>query len=288
MRQIPNRKTPKIFFTLVFTLSSFALHPLILTLRAIEIPLEGFGKASAIAYVDMHKIFESYPDTEKARVELSKVIEEKKAGISVKKEEIAKLKGEIEYIKGQLAAVEPSTQSIRLDRYKPIRSPGNEPPNPSSDLGSKPPPPGLTALTLPENSPLNFLFTPPESSTVSPITESSTAAAHYMQYPSSGPQLLPGIPSLKPQLAEKEKVLAQKEQDLALFLGVAEEEVNQLEEGKTMTLMARIYKSLEEIAAKEGYAIILDRTNILYGETGVDITQNVIWRLSSPKFRKDN
>ena len=97
---------------------------------------------------------------------------------------------------------------------------------------------------------------------------------------------MPGIPSLAPQLSKKETLLAQKVLELETFIGVAEKEISNLEEGKTMVVLAKIYKSLEQIAAKEGYTIIVDKLNILYGEDTVDITQSVIWRLSSPKFKR--
>ncbi|OGR98002.1 MAG: hypothetical protein A2902_00250 [Elusimicrobia bacterium RIFCSPLOWO2_01_FULL_64_13] len=80
----------------------------------------------------------------------------------------------------------------------------------------------------------------------------------------------------------KEALLRQKEADLEAYVGAAEEEVKRIQEGKTMTLMARIYRSLEDIAVKEGYSIIVDKDTILYGDGASDVTQNVIWRLSSP------
>src|SRR6185295_12400092 len=99
-------------------------------------------------YVNMHKVFEAYPDTEKARVELNQFIAQKKDDITGKKEEIAKLKAEIEFLQKQMTAVKPSAT-----------------PKPASSEPLAPPaaPESTTALTLPEGSPLKFLFSPPES-----------------------------------------------------------------------------------------------------------------------------
>ena len=245
--------------------------------RTIEIPLEGFGKSTKVAYVNMHKIFEAFPETEKARVEMNRLIDEKKAEITAKKEEIALLKGEVQFLRKQMSSVEPSTAPKTIQPETP--SPAQKEPQTA------------TSLTLPDGSPLKFIFSPADqsSATAAGASEaqisSAAAAAYALAVSSNSPQILPGIPSPAPQLKEKEALLSRKESELEAFVGAAETEVRQLEEGKTMTLLARIYKALEEIAAKEGYSVIVDKDNILYGENAVDITQSIIWRLSAPKSK---
>ncbi len=250
--------------------------------RAIEIPLEGFGKSTLIAFVDMHKIFESFPETEKARVELNRMIEEKKAEISEKKEEIAKLKGEVEFLKKRMEAVQPSTAAKTEPAEVPPAPPQEVPVTPPSDTQTAPPPPAepVTSLALPEGSPLGFIFSPPLESTQTAPVETSTQTAPVLTVSTAAPQILPGIPSPGPQLEEKEAALSQKEADLETLIGVAEQELRTLEEGRTMTLMARIYRGLEEVAARGGFSLIVDKASILYGEPGADITQDIIFRIS--------
>ncbi len=247
--------------------------------KAIEIPLESFGKGTKVAYVNMHKVFEAYPETEKARLELTGLIEEKRSEISAKKEEIAKLKGEIDFLKRQHSSVDPSVEA----------HPAVEGKKETATESQQPAPDGATSLSLPEGSPLKFLFTPPGESTASATAEpevstDSEKAKLFMS--TTAPQILPGIPSLKPQLEDKQALLTSKQADLEAFVGATELEIKNLEEGKTMTLLARIYKTLEEIANKDGYTIIVDKNNILFGENTVDITENVIWRLSNPGKRR--
>lgn len=248
-----------------FIILTVCLLPVRLT--AIEIPLEGFGKTTKIAYVNMHKIFESFPETQQARLEMNRVIEEKKADITLKREEIAQLTVEIEFLRKQRAAVMPSTAPVEtgLDEI---------------EVGAvlKEPEP-LTVLSLPEDSPLSFMFSPP------PETEEEGQEIFFSTFSTDVPEILPGVPSPAPKLEEKEILLLQLETDLEAFIGAAEEEVRQIQEGKTMILMARIYRSLEDIASKEGYSIIVDKEQILFGEDTVDITESVIWRLSAPDFR---
>ena len=84
---------------------------------------------------------------------------------------------------------------------------------------------------------------------------------------------------------EREAELSRKQSELEVFIGTAEEEVRQMEEGKTMTLMSRIYKTLEEISAKQGYSVVVDKDQVLYGDAAIDITDQLIQRLNSVKFR---
>ncbi len=247
----------KIAFALLFAGASLGSRG-----GAIEIPLEGFGKSATLAYVNIHKVFEAFPETEKARTELNQLIAQKKDDISAKREEIAKLKGQIEFLKKQMGAVNPNSSQ-----------------RPPQEAASPKDPSGTTSLTLPENSPLKFLFTPPENSTAAEANKTN-----YSTFTAQAPQILPGIPSPGPSLMEREAELSKKQSELEVYIGTAEEEVRQMEEGKTMTLMARIYKTLEDISAKQGYAVVMDRDNILYGETAIDITDQLIQKLNAPRI----
>lgn len=246
-------------------------------ISAIEIPLESFGKTTNIAYVDMHKIFEAFPETEQARVELNNLIEEKKIEITAKKEEIAKLKSEIDLLRKKVFDVLPSTNSTNV-----LSESTTTEQTPQSATGLAPKP--LTPLTLPKGSPLGFIFSPPTESTRTVSVEKSTVPT--VMISTIAPRILPEILSPEPQLREKETLLTQREADLEFFIEAAEDEVRKLEEGKTMTLMARIYKGLGEIAAKGGYSVIIDKENILYGEVAVDITQDMISKLSTLKLKE--
>ena len=247
-------------------------------LSAIEIPLAEFGKTTSVAYLDIHRVFEAYPETEKARIALNQLIAQKKDDITAKKEEIAALKTQIEFLKKQMNAVVPST----APKTGPAQAPAAPvTPDVKSSTGGPEP---LTHLTLPETSPLKFLFTPPEGSTA---TAEDAGRVKFSTFSKSAPEILPGIPSPGPSLSEKEIELLKKQSDLEIFIGTAQQEVQQMEEGKTMTVMARIYKALEDISNKEGYAVIVDKENILYGDKTIDITENVIYRLNAMKFRNE-
>ena len=196
-------------------------------LEAMEIPLEGFGKAAAVAYVNMHKVFEAFPETEKARVDLNLIIAERQQDITAKKEEISTLKAQIEFLRKQMGAVSLSTAPKTVSESpKPALAPDSAT--------------SLTSLTLPEDSPLKFLFSPPAEST---STARDPNKVSYSTFAAGAPQILPGIPSPGPSLMEKEAELSKKESELEVFIGAAEQEIRQMEEGKSMTVMARIYRT---------------------------------------------
>lgn len=243
--------------------------------QTIEISLDSLGQSTKVAYVDMHRVFEAFPQTQKEREELVRLIEEKKAEITVRKEQIAFLKGQISFLKKTKDSLEPSTDSAK-SRVKKRQEEAVE-----KELDNLPE--SATGLSLPDESPLSFLFSPPDSS--SATDTKSTPDASSVSISTEGPMILPGVPSPQPQLADKEKELSLKQADLEAFVGATELEIKNLEEGKTMVLMAQIYQALTDIAKKDGYTILFDKSNILYGENIIDITDQVIWRLTNARER---
>lgn len=166
--------------------------------QAIEIPLG--EEREKIAYVNLHKLFETYPETEKARAELTKIVQAKKEEITQKKEEIVVLKSEVETLQREVAL---STTSARVD--------------------------------------------------------------------------------LQTKLQEKESALSQAEANLPAFLTMSEEEIQNAEEGKTMALLAHIYKAIEALSKENRYIVVLDKDNILYGSETVDITPKILKLLENMK-----
>ena len=261
---------------------SFCL--LAMDIFAVEIPLEKAEKVTNIAYVNIHKVFEAYPETEKARIDLTRMIEEKKSEITGRKEEIAKLKGEIDFFRKQMTAVSPNAKK-RQEETRATESSYLQTEPKTDQTGQTPvPPEGSTVLTPAPGSPLNFLFTPPPESTET-IKEETPEKPKPLAVSTSAPKILPGIPSPEPQLKDKETLLSQKQADLEAFVGAAEQEIKDLEEGSTMTLLAQIYKTIEEIAKKQEYSVIIDKDNILYGDTAIDITDTVILKMQLKKSK---
>jgi len=77
-----------------------------------------------------------------------------------------------------------------------------------------------------------------------------------------------------------EEVIRLKKEKLNQTKEELQKELTKLEKEMTHQILGRIYDIIREIARAEGYAIILDKKNILYSEMENDLTEKVIKRLN--------
>ena len=78
-----------------------------------------------------------------------------------------------------------------------------------------------------------------------------------------------------------EEVIRLKKEKLNEMTKNIEKELTGLEKEITHQILGKIYDVIREIAQAEGYAIVLDKKNILYSEMENDLTEKVIERLNS-------
>jgi len=78
-----------------------------------------------------------------------------------------------------------------------------------------------------------------------------------------------------------EEVIKLKKEKLNETVEKMKEELTRLEKEVTRQVLGKIYDVVREIAQDEGYAIVLDKKNILYSEMENDLTEKVIKRLNS-------
>jgi len=77
-----------------------------------------------------------------------------------------------------------------------------------------------------------------------------------------------------------EEVIELKKESLNEMVEKMEEDLTRLEKEITHQVLGKIYDVVREIAQAEGYAIVLDKKNILYSEMENDLTEKVIKRLN--------
>jgi Skp family chaperone for outer membrane proteins len=77
-----------------------------------------------------------------------------------------------------------------------------------------------------------------------------------------------------------EEVIRLNKERLNKTLGETKKELARLEKETTHQVLGKIYDVIKEIAQAEGYAIVLDKKNILYSEMENDLTEKVIQRLN--------
>ena len=77
-----------------------------------------------------------------------------------------------------------------------------------------------------------------------------------------------------------EEVIRLKKERLNQTKEELQKELTKLEKEMTHQILGKIYDIIKEIARAEGYAIVLDKKNILYSEMENDLTEKVIKKLN--------
>jgi len=77
-----------------------------------------------------------------------------------------------------------------------------------------------------------------------------------------------------------EEVIRLNKEKLNKMVKEMKEELTNLEKETTHQVLGKIYDVIREIAQAEGYAIVLDKKNILYSEIENDLTEKVIEKLN--------
>jgi Skp family chaperone for outer membrane proteins len=77
-----------------------------------------------------------------------------------------------------------------------------------------------------------------------------------------------------------EEVIKLKKEKLTETVDKMKDELTRLEKEITHQVLGKIYDVVREIAQAEGYAIVLDKKNVLYSEMENDLTEKVIKKLN--------
>jgi len=109
-----------------------------------------------------------------------------------------------------------------------------------------------------------------EKERVEPVAVTGLAEKEKMEI-STAPVVTKVLPEEEIRLKKKrlDELIATTEQDLA-----------GLEKGISRQILGKIYDVVREIAQAEGYAVVLDKKNILYSEMDNDLTEKVIKKLN--------
>jgi Skp family chaperone for outer membrane proteins len=91
------------------------------------------------------------------------------------------------------------------------------------------------------------------------------------------------VPEIDAVLSAKEADLKQKEEALKLYQRQVEKELLEYESHKSEILLGRIYITLKELAVREEVSVIIDKRNILFGHSAVDLTDNLLRKLEEPQ-----
>ena len=274
---------------------------------ALELSLEeNKGESGTVGYVDIDRVFKEYSGTLNARedflVEIKRkegTVNERKRAIYVLKADIAKLRQEREFAL-TLPALLATQDQLNTAKAAPVSTqPAVSPPAAAPAEIST----GSAASVQSSTAPAAALSAakaaaPSPESAAQPIKIISSAAAPPPSGPPPGaaPSVglvnLPGIsnvpmnyfkfsvstsvPEIDSAIAVKESDLRQKEDALKSYQHQVENELLEYESHKSEILLGRIYLALKELAVKEGVSVVIDKRNILFGHSAVDLTDKLL------------
>lgn len=275
---------------------------------AIEISLEeNRGERGSVGYVDIERVFKEYPETLKAREDFQvqihkkeKVLNEKKSEIFALKAEIARLRQEKEFSSRFPMRMEQAPPAVSTAAAAAV--PDSAPVQEASGAVFS------TAAAVEQEGSAAAVSTQsasglPGISTAAASMEASTATVDISSRPvpeaeKSATQTvmdLPGVKSvpvsslpvavstataeLDMTIRDKENELAQKEKLLNELQRQVERELLDYESRKTEIILGKIYQFLRSLAASQGISVVVDKRSILYGQSGVDLTDKLIKRL---------
>jgi Skp family chaperone for outer membrane proteins len=272
--------------------------------HSIELSLEeNRGERGSIGYIDMQRLFKTFPETVRAKENFEELVRQAEEQINLRKAEVLRLRNEISQLKierefiahnpvvrveapPKIPVRKPEPPKVEAPAPAPAATATVEPANPAARLpgmGAPKKPEPLT-INIPGVSTAPIVVSPPEPSLPPPATqtveftplpESATAQAAALPEPVA-PQLNAALVEIDAKIAVKARELAQKESDYKEQQGAAEKNLLELESRKTEILLAKIYKAVQAAARKEGVSVVVDKGSILYGHDAVDLTERVL------------
>jgi len=277
----------KIFFVL-FTYSLLATC--CSRSSAIEIPLETVT-SSRVGYIDLERIFNTYPEKSFAEGDLLREIEKRRKNLSQRQ-------NQINLLRQQIAADQATLDQARAGRSVVV--PANtivtaEPAAPtpeevkptvqksSSSIEAYPTDDPLAGLpghevgnaTLPGMQGATESKPKPTTIPVNsyPLLESLSNAA------SPAPLSPEAQKVLQQRIDDNRKTLDRLVYDFKDFRVKAVEDMKTLQTQKTYDIMSKIYAILQNVAREENVTVVMDKAYVLYGEDTVDLTDKLMTAL---------
>jgi Skp family chaperone for outer membrane proteins len=264
---------------------------------ALELLLEeNRGESGTIGYVDIDKVFKEYSGTTGAREEFLAEIKKKedalnarKTGIFTLKAELAKLRQEREFARTLPSLLETQRSvaeakaAAEADLLKARAAAEAAAVQASAAAASAEAPPAVSTAAAPappaagepvQPQPLSDL--PQGLPGLSGIDMPGVAKVPVSHFNFS---VSTSVPEIDAAIEKKTGELAAKEEELRLAQRQSERELLEYEGRRTEILLGRIYVALKELAVKEEVSVIVDKRNILYGQSAVNLTDKLLRKL---------
>jgi len=256
--------------------------------HSVEIPLDAISP-TRIGFVDLQRIFDSYPEKSFAEGDLLREIEKRKR-------ELGRHQTDINLLRQQISVDQAALTDAR--RGMPVVIPPNSVPEP---VIAAPVAPTVTSTTTvkassttvepyPSEDPLAGL--PGHEATTAPtgvapvlpgMKDSNTKQSLLEQLAANatGPMLLTpeAINALAKRIDDNQARMDRSIAQFKTFRTNAVADMKVLQTQKTYGVMSKIYAVLQILARDEGVTVVMDKAYVLYGEDGVDLSDKLIERL---------
>ena len=254
-------------------------------LRAVEIPLETLTPVR-IGYVDLQRIFDTYPEKSFAEGDLLREIEKRKRELARRQSDVSLLQGQISadnavltQAKAGQAVIVPVNNVPVIETPLPIvvKSTGTvKTSSPTIEAyPSEDPLAGLPGHEAALEAGTQNTALPGMNDTTKKRTLLDDLAAQ------TTPALLSkeALDALQKRVDEHQRRLDRAVVEFRTFRGNAIADMRVLQTQKTEGVMSKIYAVLQDLARDENVMVVLDKAYVLYGENAVDLSDKLIDKL---------
>ena len=251
-----------------------------LPLAALEVSLEeNRAQRGSVGYADMQRIFRSYPETQRAKQSFADIIRQAEEGVNLKKAELQKLRSEISRLNAEHEIL--SRTPIQISEPAKPLVPALAP------TASEKPRRDPLVIRIPGVADEPIIIQPSSedvhASTPNASVSLSSAAALPDPVAESAARHGARLKELEEQVASKITELGRRESAFKEYQLQAEKSLTELESRRSEMLLGRIYDALREVARENSISVVVDKSQIIFGQNTVDLTDKVIKKLGGPR-----
>lgn len=268
-------------------------------LLAVEVSLEeNRAQRGNIGYVDLQLLFHKSPETQKAKQNFEEVVRQAEDQVNLRKSELLGLRAELAQLKAERDFVAKTPLSERPPQLPGMEIPqgsGSRPAprpievTPSAAAAAGTPVAGSTAAAsgIAVSSAAAATVAGSTQATVSPPSQNQAAAQPTTNLPGLAPEASgagaspSAVSALDAKIADKTKLLQQKESEFKSYENQVEKNLVDLESRRTEILLGKIYNAVQQVAHDEGVSVVVDKSQILFGHQAVDLTPKVLDKLKT-------
>jgi Skp family chaperone for outer membrane proteins len=262
-------------------------------LAAVEIPLEALTPAR-IGYVDLQKVFDTYPEKSFAEGDLLREIEKRKRELGQRQTLINTLRQQISADESVLTQAKTGAAVLVPTNNVPDQTPAAAPVAPPTTSSAtvkssttpvvEPYPLEDPLAGLPGHNASTIVERVQGSSQLPGMKQEPTKKGSLLDQMAAGNAPVTLAPdaqaALQKRIDDDKRILERRVAEFRNFRGNAVADMKVLQTQKTYGVMSKIYAVLQTLARDEGVTVVLDKSYVLYGEDTVDLSDKLIARLS--------